>query len=70
MKDSELQQVPQADPRRRFLARRREIEGAIARVLERGAFILGPEVAAFEAEFAAHATRSRSPRAPTRCASP
>ena len=53
MKDSELPQIPQADPRRRFLARRQEIEGAIARVLERGTFILGPEVAAFEAEFAA-----------------
>ena len=53
MKDSELPEIPQADPRRRFLARRQEIEGAIARVLERGTFILGPEVAAFEAEFAA-----------------
>ena len=53
MKDSELPQIPQADPRRRFLARRQEIERAIARVLERGTFILGPEVAAFEAEFAA-----------------
>jgi hypothetical protein len=37
MKDSELRQIPQADPRRRFLARRQEIEGAIARVLERKA---------------------------------
>jgi len=53
MKDSELPQIPQADPRRRFLARRQEIEGAIARVFDRGTFILGPEVAAFEAEFAA-----------------
>ena len=53
MKDNELPQIPQADPRRRFLARRREIEGAVARVLDRGTFILGPEVAAFEAEFAA-----------------
>lgn len=45
--------VPQADPRAGYLSRRHEIDAAIARVLEGGAYILGPEVAAFETEFAA-----------------
>lgn len=53
--DSEAHTVPQADPGQRLRARRREIEAAIARVLDSGSFILGPEVAAFEAEFAAGA---------------
>lgn len=45
--------IPQADPGRRFGAVRQEILAAIARVLDRGRFILGPETEAFEAEFAA-----------------
>jgi dTDP-4-amino-4,6-dideoxygalactose transaminase len=44
--------VPAADPRASFLAHRGEIEEAVARVLESGSYILGEEVAAFEAEFA------------------
>lgn len=34
-------------------AMRREIDGAIARVLDRGQFLLGPELDAFEAEYSA-----------------
>jgi dTDP-4-amino-4,6-dideoxygalactose transaminase len=41
-----------ADPRANYLAHRVEIDAAIARVLESGRYILGPEVAAFESEFA------------------
>jgi dTDP-4-amino-4,6-dideoxygalactose transaminase len=44
--------IPRADPTRRFAARRAEIDRAIARVLDSGRYILGEEVAAFEAEFA------------------
>ena len=45
--------IPQADPRAAYLAQKAEIDAAIARVLTGGAYILGPEVQAFEAEFAA-----------------
>jgi len=45
--------VPQADPGANYRAHRAEIDAAVARVLERGRYILGPEVEAFEAEFAA-----------------
>ena len=41
-----------ADPRAGYFAHREEIDAAIARVLESGRYILGPEVAAFEREFA------------------
>ena len=41
-----------ADPRANYGAHRAEIVDAIHRVLESGAYILGPEVAAFEQEFA------------------
>jgi dTDP-4-amino-4,6-dideoxygalactose transaminase len=41
------------DPRTPVVALRAEIDAAIARVLDGGAFILGPEVEAFEAELAA-----------------
>lgn len=44
--------IPQADPRQRLFEARGEIRRAIDRVLDRGTFILGEEVAAFEAEFA------------------
>jgi len=40
--------------RSQYAAIREEIDAAIARVLERGWFVLGPEVEAFEAEFAAY----------------
>jgi dTDP-4-amino-4,6-dideoxygalactose transaminase len=46
--------IPVADPRRGYLACRDEVDAAIARVLEAGRFVLGDEVAAFEAEFAAY----------------
>jgi dTDP-4-amino-4,6-dideoxygalactose transaminase len=45
--------IPQTDPRASYLAYRAEIDRAVARVLEAGAYILGPEVAALESEFAA-----------------
>ena len=44
--------IPQADPKQRLLEAQAEIRQAIDRVLDRGAFILGEELAAFEAEFA------------------
>src|SRR5271170_3306998 len=45
--------IPQTDPRAGYLERKTEIDAAIARVLASGQYILGPEVAAFEAAFAA-----------------
>lgn len=44
--------IPAFDPRTPVLPLRAELDAAIARVLDSGAFILGPEVAAFEAAFA------------------
>jgi dTDP-4-amino-4,6-dideoxygalactose transaminase len=44
--------IPQASPRANYLAHREPIEAAIRRVLESGCFVLGPELAAFEREFA------------------
>ncbi len=44
--------IPAFDPRTPVLPLRGEIDAAIARVLDSGAFVLGPEVAAFEAAFA------------------
>jgi dTDP-3-amino-3,4,6-trideoxy-alpha-D-glucose transaminase len=44
--------IPAFDPRTPVLPLRAEIDDAVARVLDSGAFILGPEVAAFEAAFA------------------
>ncbi len=41
-----------SNPREQFAAHRDEIRDAIERVLEGGRYILGPEVAAFEKEFA------------------
>ncbi len=48
------QLVPQRDLRAAYQARRGEIDEAIAGVLERGSFVLGPEVASLESEFAAY----------------
>jgi dTDP-4-amino-4,6-dideoxygalactose transaminase len=45
--------IPQADPGANVRAHRGKIDAAIARVLERGRYVLGPEVEAFESEFAA-----------------
>ena len=45
--------IPQADPRASYLAQKAGIDAAVARVLAGGAYILGPEVEAFEEEFAA-----------------
>lgn len=46
--------VPQADPRAGYSAHRAAIDAAIARMLEGGRYILGPEVAGFEQDFAAY----------------
>jgi len=43
-----------ANPRLQYLARKGEIDGAVMRVLDRGRYILGEEVKAFENEFAAY----------------
>ncbi|ULA68730.1 MAG: dTDP-3-amino-3,4,6-trideoxy-alpha-D-glucose transaminase [Nitrospira sp.] len=44
--------IPAANPLADYLARKPEIDEAIQRVLSGGRYILGPEVAAFEEEFA------------------
>ncbi|MGE4219644.1 MAG: DegT/DnrJ/EryC1/StrS family aminotransferase [Alphaproteobacteria bacterium] len=46
--------VPQANPRAGYLAAKPEIDAAVAGVLDGGWYILGKEVSAFEAEFAAY----------------
>jgi hypothetical protein len=46
--------IPQADPRAGYRAHHAEIDAALARMLEGGRYILGPEVDAFEREFAAY----------------
>jgi dTDP-4-amino-4,6-dideoxygalactose transaminase len=46
--------IPFCDLRRHYLAIKEEIDQAVARVLNRGWFILGEEVLAFEEEFAAY----------------
>jgi dTDP-4-amino-4,6-dideoxygalactose transaminase len=46
--------IPRDSPGRLFALHRAEIDAAIARVFESGRFILGGEVAAFEAEFASY----------------
>src|SRR5712691_1647718 len=45
--------IPQTDPRAGYLEQKAEIDAAIARVLASGQYILGREVEAFEAAFAA-----------------
>ncbi|HET9290059.1 MAG TPA: DegT/DnrJ/EryC1/StrS family aminotransferase, partial [Actinomycetes bacterium] len=53
-----VEQRPAGDPvslvdvRAAYLAQRAELDAAVARVVGSGGFILGPEVAAFEAAFA------------------
>lgn len=46
--------IPQANPRAQYDSHRAEIDQAIARVLDKGRYILGEEAAAFEREFAAY----------------
>jgi dTDP-4-amino-4,6-dideoxygalactose transaminase len=46
--------LPAADPKAAYQAAAGEIQAAIRRVLDSGRYILGPEVEAFEAEFAAY----------------
>ncbi len=46
--------IPIADPRAQYLSHRGEVDAAVARVLERGRYIRGEDVLAFEAEFAAY----------------
>ena len=46
--------IPVADPRRAVAAQRRELDAAIARVLESGRYVLGPEHDAFESELSAY----------------
>src|SRR5437762_10683149 len=47
-------QVPAVDFKAQYAALKPEIDAAVARVLEGGWVILGPEVEAFEREFAAY----------------
>ena len=44
--------IPQANPHAQYISHQAEIDQAIARVLEKGRYILGEEAAAFEREFA------------------
>lgn len=46
--------IPQTDPKAAYLAQRREIDAALARVLQGGRYILGDEVAGFERAFAGY----------------
>ncbi|MCJ2134963.1 DegT/DnrJ/EryC1/StrS family aminotransferase [Methylobacterium sp. J-026] len=50
---SQSQPIPQTDPRAGYLRRKAEIDAAVTRVLSGGQYILGSEMEAFEAEFAA-----------------
>ena len=45
--------LPFADPKANYWAHKEAIDAAVRRVLESGWYILGPEVIAFEQEFAA-----------------
>jgi len=46
--------IPQCSPKANYLARKEEIDAAVAKVLAAGSYILGQEVAAFEKDFAAY----------------
>jgi dTDP-4-amino-4,6-dideoxygalactose transaminase len=46
--------IPQCSPKANYLARKEEIDAAIAKVLVGGSYVLGREVAAFEKDFAAY----------------
>lgn len=49
-----MNMIPVANPQAQVIALRAEIDAAIARFLDGAVYILGPEVAAFEQEFAAY----------------
>jgi len=49
-----MQPIPLLDLKAQYQGLKSEIDAAVERVLESGSFILGPEVSAFEAEFAAY----------------
>jgi dTDP-4-amino-4,6-dideoxygalactose transaminase len=53
MSESDPAEIPQCDPRASYLAQREAIDAAVLGVLQNGRYILGPELSAFEAEFAA-----------------
>ncbi len=46
--------IPQCNPKANYLKYKAEIDSAVSRVLDNGYYILGPEVEAFEDEFAAY----------------
>jgi dTDP-4-amino-4,6-dideoxygalactose transaminase len=46
--------IPFVDLKSQYHSVKQEVDAAVARVLESGQFVLGPEVAAFEEEFAAY----------------
>jgi dTDP-4-amino-4,6-dideoxygalactose transaminase len=50
--------VPYLDLKAQYLSLKPEIDAALARVLDSGQFVLGPEVAAFEQDFAAYSGTS------------
>lgn len=52
MSDHPIRPIAVADPHAEFLTQATEIRAAINRVLDSGHYILGPEVSAFETEFA------------------
>jgi dTDP-4-amino-4,6-dideoxygalactose transaminase len=54
MSESRPTVIPQSSPGSDYAAHRAEIDDAVARVLESGRYILGREVASYEAEFAAY----------------
>lgn len=47
------ERIPQADPRAAYLAYHGEVDEAIAKVLEGGRYVLGPEVSGFEEDWSA-----------------
>lgn len=49
---SEMEEIPVIDLKKQYQSIRPELDAVFARVLEKGAFILGSEVSAFEKEFA------------------
>ncbi len=49
-----VQQIPVADPRAQYLSHQAEIDAAIAAALGGNRYILGPQMQAFEQEFAAY----------------
>jgi len=52
MKMTEINPVPQCDPGASYFSHETEIQAAVNRVMVSGWYVLGPEVAAFEASFA------------------